>query len=71
MTSSAGEMVWVDGAMYRMGSDSHYPEEAPVHRVNVDGFWIDACQVSNGQFAAFVADTGYVTVAVVVACLVL
>jgi formylglycine-generating enzyme required for sulfatase activity len=46
-----------------MGSNNHYPEEAPVHSVTVDGFWIDPCQVTNEQFAAFVADTEYVTVA--------
>jgi formylglycine-generating enzyme len=63
VTSSPENMVWVDGATYRMGSDSHYPEEAPAHRVTVDGFWIDACHVTNGQFAAFTAETGYVTVA--------
>jgi formylglycine-generating enzyme required for sulfatase activity len=46
-----------------MGSDAHYPEEAPAHDVTVDGFWIDACQVTNRQYAEFVHDTGYVTVA--------
>jgi formylglycine-generating enzyme len=56
-------MVWIDRATYRMGSDSHYPEEAPAHRVSVEGFWIDAFQTTNRQFAAFVDDTGYVTVA--------
>ena len=34
-------MVWIPGGTFRMGSDRHYPEEAPVHRVTVDGFWID------------------------------
>lgn len=48
---------------YAMGSDQHYPEEGPAHRVTVDGFWIDAHQVTNAQFAQFVADTSYVTVA--------
>ena len=33
-----------------MGSDRHYPEEAPVHRVTVDGFWIDRTPVTNRQF---------------------
>lgn len=39
------------------------PDESPVHRVRVDGFWMDATEVTNRQFAAFVAATGYVTVA--------
>ena len=63
MTASAEDMVWIEGATYRMGSDSHYPEEAPAHRVSVGGFWIDAFQVTNRLFAAFVDETGYVTVA--------
>ena len=63
VTPSAEDMVWIEGATYRMGSDSHYPEEAPAHRVSVDGFWIDAFQVTNRLFAAFVDETGYVTVA--------
>jgi formylglycine-generating enzyme len=46
-----------------MGSDVHYPEEAPSHRVRVDGFAIDRHPVTNEQFAAFAAATGYVTVA--------
>ena len=63
-TSAAPEgMAWVPGGTFRMGSEAHYPEEAPTHAVAVDGFWIDRCQVTNRQFAAFVADTGYETVA--------
>ncbi len=46
-----------------MGSDDHYPEEAPTHRVRVDAFDIDATQVTNEQFGEFVAATGYRTVA--------
>ena len=46
-----------------MGSDSHYPEEAPVHRVGVDGFWIDRAPVTNRQFKEFVRATGHVTFA--------
>ena len=46
-----------------MGSDRHYPEEAPVHRVTVDGFWIDRTPVTNRQFRDFVRATGHVTFA--------
>jgi formylglycine-generating enzyme len=46
-----------------MGSDWHYPEEAPSHDVTVDGFWIDKYAVTNEQFARFVEATGYVTLA--------
>jgi len=56
-------MVPIPGGTYRMGSDHHYPEEAPVHRVTVSPFWIDRTQVTNDRYAAFVAATGYVTVA--------
>ena len=56
-------MVWLDGGTFAMGSDGHYPEEAPVHRVAVSGFAIDATPVTNAAYAEFVADTGYVTVA--------
>jgi formylglycine-generating enzyme required for sulfatase activity len=35
----------------------------PVHRVRVDGFWMDRSEVTNEQFARFVAATGYVTIA--------
>src|SRR3954470_3000686 len=56
-------MAWIAGGTFRMGSDRHYPEEAPVHRVTVDGFWIDRTPVTNAQFRRFVEATGYVTVA--------
>ena len=46
-----------------MGSNAHYPEEAPAHRVRVNGFFIDPYPVTNRQFAVFVAATGYRTVA--------
>ena len=57
------DMVWVPGGTFRMGSDDHYPEEAPSHRVKVDGFWIDIAPVTNGQFKRFVKATGHVTMA--------
>ena len=56
-------MIRVPGGEFTMGSGEHYPEEAPAHRVSVDGFSIDLHQVTNVQFAAFFAATGYVTVA--------
>ena len=46
-----------------MGSDDFYPEERPVHRVSVDGFWMDATPVTAAQFRRFVRETAYVTVA--------
>jgi formylglycine-generating enzyme required for sulfatase activity len=63
-TQEASEnMIWIPGGMFRMGSDHHYPEEAPAHRVTVDGFWIDRTPVTNRQFKAFIKATGYVTTA--------
>jgi formylglycine-generating enzyme len=56
-------MIWIPGGTFRMGSDRHYPEEAPAHRVNVDGFWIDRAPVTNRQFKDFVRATGHVTFA--------
>jgi formylglycine-generating enzyme required for sulfatase activity len=56
-------MVSVPGGPFRMGSDAYYEEEAPVHTVSVDGFWMDRCLVTNRQFDEFVSATGYVTVA--------
>ncbi|MEZ5121084.1 MAG: SUMF1/EgtB/PvdO family nonheme iron enzyme [Solirubrobacterales bacterium] len=56
-------MAPIPGATFRMGSDDHYAEEAPAHPVRVSPFWIDRTPVTNRQFAAFVAATGYVTVA--------
>jgi formylglycine-generating enzyme len=54
---------WVPGQTYTMGSDRHYKEESPAHPVAVDGFWLEAHQVTNAQFAAFADATEYVTVA--------
>lgn len=56
-------MIEVPGGRYRVGSDDHYPEERPARFVEVAGFRIDATPVTNRAFAAFVAATGYVTVA--------
>ncbi len=56
-------MRWIPGGTFHMGSESFYPEEAPVHRVSVDGFWMDAHPVTNRDFGRFVEATGYRTVA--------
>ena len=66
-------MVWVPGGEFSMGcadprgmpfggTDS-MNDARPIHRVRVAGFWMDATEVTNEQFAAFVAATGHVTVA--------
>lgn len=57
------EQVWVPGGRFVMGADDAYLEEAPAHAVAVTGFWIDRHEVTNAQFARFVAATGYRTVA--------
>ena len=56
-------MVWIPGGAFVMGSDDHYPEEAPAHRLKVAGFWMDQTSVTNADFRRFVDDTGYVTLA--------
>ncbi|MEU0270130.1 formylglycine-generating enzyme family protein [Nocardioides sp. NPDC006303] len=56
-------VVDLPGGTFTMGSDDHYPEEAPTHRVRVGAFSIDAHQVTNEQFAKFVRKTRYATVA--------
>ena len=61
--AESADMVWIAGGTFRMGSNDHYPEEAPVHRVTVDGFWIDRTPVTNRDFRKFVNATGYVTFA--------
>ncbi len=66
-------MVWIPGGEFSMGSDDPtaslcggkdaMPDARPVHRVYVDGFWMDKTEVTNAQFEAFVRATGYVTIA--------
>jgi hypothetical protein len=55
-------MIRLPGGTFRIGSDRHYPDEAPVHRATIDGFWIDGTPITNRQFQHFVEATGYVTV---------
>jgi formylglycine-generating enzyme required for sulfatase activity len=66
-------MVWIPGGEFSMGAatSGHGTDEmpmasndaGPVHRVRVDGFWMDATAVTNEQFEKFVRATGYVTIA--------
>lgn len=57
------ELVDIPAGVFRMGSTSFYPEEAPIHSVAVQPFAMESHPVTNAQYAAFVAATGYVTVA--------
>lgn len=55
--------VRIEGGTFTMGSDAVYAEEGPERQTRVDSFWIDPHEVTNRQFKAFVAETGYVTIA--------
>jgi formylglycine-generating enzyme required for sulfatase activity len=57
------DLVWIPGQISVLGSDRHYPEEAPARSVAVNGFWIQVREVTNADFTEFVDATGYVTVA--------
>ncbi len=57
-------MVWVPGGTFRMGSEvPMFADARPIHDVEVDGFWMDATEVTNAEFARFVEATGYRTLA--------
>lgn len=56
-------MVLIPGGRFEMGSDDPRFPDAPLHVVTVSPFYLDATEVTNEQFAAFVKATGYVTVA--------
>jgi len=62
-TAPFADMVWIPGGTFRMGSEKGYPEERPVHRVTVDGFWMDRYPVTHARFARFVEATGFTTFA--------
>ena len=66
-------MVWIPGGEFSMGAPDPpdmndavgmqaTKDSRPIHRVHVDGFWMDKTEVTNEEFAAFVKSTGYVTV---------
>jgi formylglycine-generating enzyme required for sulfatase activity len=67
------EMVWVPGGEFSMGSTSSSEslcglpgvtrDALPVHRVYVDGFWMDRTDVTNEEFDKFAKATGYITIA--------
>ena len=59
----AKHMTWIAGGSFAMGSEQFYPEERPVRRVTVDGFWMDEHPVTVAEFRRFVKATGHVTVA--------
>src|SRR6476660_7476911 len=67
-------MVWISGGKFSMGSEGKcngksccspatVADALPIHRVYVDGFWMDTTDVTNAQFEKFVQATGYVTIA--------
>jgi formylglycine-generating enzyme required for sulfatase activity len=56
-------MHWIAPGSFRMGAEDFYPEEAPVRRVELDGFWIDEHPVTVAAFRRFTNETGYVTCA--------
>jgi sulfatase modifying factor 1 len=66
-------MVWIPGGEFSMGSDDPtkclcgghdaMPDARPIHRVYVDGFWMDATDVTNAQYEKFANATGYRTIA--------
>ncbi|SDC93028.1 formylglycine-generating enzyme family protein [Rhodococcus tukisamuensis] len=62
-TQTVSEVRHIPSQTFTMGSDRHYREEGPSHRVAVDAFAIETHQVTTEQFARFVRDTGYLTVA--------
>ena len=61
--ASPENMAWIPSGVFFMGSDDGQADEKPVHRVTLDGFWIDKTEVTNEQFERFAKATGYVTTA--------
>jgi formylglycine-generating enzyme len=57
------DMTWIPGGTFLMGSADFYPEERPVHRATVGGFWIDTGPVTVAEYRLFAEATGHVTVA--------
>ena len=59
MTSEKDDMilVYVPAGEFTMGSDNGDDDEKPVHKVNLDAFWIDQTEVTNALFAKCVQDS--------------
>ena len=57
----AGQMVFIEGGTFQMGTDDGMHFEGPAHQVTVKSFWMDAREVTVAEFAQFVAATGYET----------
>ena len=63
------DMVRISSGTFWMGSDTGNKmmprggrnNESPIHEVTVDGFWMDIYPVTNGRYAKFGKETGYVT----------
>lgn len=64
-TDTLNPMVLIPGGTFMMGADdaAARKDEQPRHQVTVDSFWMDTHEVTNAEFAAFVAATGYITTA--------
>ncbi|NEO97238.1 MAG: formylglycine-generating enzyme family protein [Symploca sp. SIO2E9] len=56
-------MAFIPSGTFKIGSDSHYPSERSAKDISVDSFCIDKYEVTNSDFAKFVKETGYITVA--------
>lgn len=56
-------MVWLPAGDFTMGSVDFYPEEAPLRRVAVDGFWMDEHPVTVAEVRRFIKSTGHVPTA--------
>ncbi|MBC7996923.1 MAG: formylglycine-generating enzyme family protein [Leptolyngbya sp.] len=67
-------MAWIPGGEFSMGNNDptniavcggheHMPDARPIHRVSINGFWMDKTEVTNEQFEKFVKATGFVTFA--------
>lgn len=66
LTSKEGKdkakMILIEGGKFKMGS-ANFEDAQPIHEVSLNSFYMDEHEVTNAQFAAFVAATKYMTVA--------